>query len=107
MISFHSSAVNAGVFGNHKADSGWGVRGTADNGVGVSGASKHSYGVIGESGVPDMGEQIFDPRTAGVYGAIGAAAYASSGKLMIKPRPSSVRVLSLGDLSVRSRSRAL
>ena len=62
------TAYNAGVYGNHKGSSGWGVRGSADNGVGVSGASKQSYGVIGETGVPDMGEQIYDGRTAGVYG---------------------------------------
>jgi hypothetical protein len=59
---------HAGVYGWHTGTGGYGVRGVSDNGVGVSGSSKQTFGVFGEAGQREEGEQVYDPRSAGVYG---------------------------------------
>jgi hypothetical protein len=59
---------HSGVYGLHTGTGGYGVRGVSDNGVGVSGSSKQTFGVFGEAGQREEGEQIYDPRSAGVYG---------------------------------------
>lgn len=69
-----ATAFNAGVYGLHKGESGWAVRGDADHGTGVVGASKTWHGLYGETESVSGGAGVWGEHKGNGTGVSGKSA---------------------------------
>jgi hypothetical protein len=73
VVGESQARFNAGVYGVHKGEQGWGVRGQADNGTGVVGTSNVWHGVYGETQSSTGGAGVWGEHKGTGAGVAGAS----------------------------------